>query len=120
MDSDVSDDTKVAQFFEVFLKFYIPLFFSMLQTCSRHAIIAAGSLESELISGDPPMATREEMLDRVRKALGRPNTGSPVTPLPPLDLTGVMPPLAPEDYLAKFEAEWEKVAGSCLSCGEHG
>ena len=22
-----------------------------------------------------------------------------------------MPPLAPEDYLAKFEAEWEKVAG---------
>ncbi len=57
------------------------------------------------------MATREEMLDRVRKALGRPDTGSPVTPLPPLDLAGVMPPLAPEDYLAKFEAEWEKVAG---------
>ena len=57
------------------------------------------------------MATREEMLDRVRKALGRPNTGSPAMPLPPLDLTGVMPSLAPEDYLAKFEAEWEKVAG---------
>ncbi len=57
------------------------------------------------------MATREEMLDRVRKALGRPNTGSPAMPLPPLDLTGVMPPLAQEDYLAKFEAEWEKVAG---------
>ena len=31
--------------------------------------------------------------------------------MPPLDLAGVMPPLAPEDYLAKFEAEWEKVAG---------
>jgi len=58
------------------------------------------------------MATREEMLDCVRKALGRPNTGSPAIPLPPLDLTGVMPPLAQEDYLAKFEAEWEKVAGA--------
>ena len=57
------------------------------------------------------MATREEMLDRVRKALGRPETGSVVAPLPPLDLAGVMPPLAPEDYQAKFEAEWEKVAG---------
>ena len=57
------------------------------------------------------MTTREEMLDRVRKALGRPNTGPPVTPLPPFDLTGVMPPLAPEGYLAKFEAEWEKVGG---------
>ncbi|MGD1104391.1 MAG: lactate utilization protein [Terriglobia bacterium] len=57
------------------------------------------------------MTTREEILDCVRKALGRPNMGSVVTPLPPLDLTGVMPPLAAEDYLAKFEAEWEKVAG---------
>ena len=57
------------------------------------------------------MTAREEMLGRVRKALGRPTTNSPLTPLPPLDLTGVMPPLAPEDYLAKFEAEWEKVAG---------
>jgi L-lactate dehydrogenase complex protein LldG len=34
-----------------------------------------------------------------------------MTPLPPFDLTGIMPPLAPEDYLAKFEAEWEKVGG---------
>ena len=57
------------------------------------------------------MTTREEMLDRVRKALGRTNTGSPVAPLPPLNLTGVMPPLAPEDNLAKFEVEWEKVGG---------
>ena len=57
------------------------------------------------------MATRAEMLDRVRKALGRPQTGSIVTPLLPPDLAGVMPPLAPEDYQAKFEAEWEKVAG---------
>jgi L-lactate dehydrogenase complex protein LldG len=57
------------------------------------------------------MTTREEMLDRVRKALGRLGTGCTMTSLPPLDLTGVMPPLAPEDYLAKFEAEWEKVGG---------
>ena len=57
------------------------------------------------------MTTREEMLDRVRKALGRPNTSPPVTSLPPFDLTGVMPPLASEGYLAKFEAEWEKVGG---------
>ncbi len=57
------------------------------------------------------MSTRAEMLDRVRKALGRPETGSPVAPLPPFDLTGVMPPLVPEGYLAKFEAEWEKVGG---------
>jgi len=57
------------------------------------------------------MAMRKEMLDRVQKALGRPNRGRLVTPLPPLNLTGVMPPSAPEDYLAKFEAEWEKVGG---------
>jgi L-lactate dehydrogenase complex protein LldG len=57
------------------------------------------------------MATREQMLERVRKALGQPPTGSVPTPLPPFDPTGVMPPLAPEDYQAKFQAEWEKVAG---------
>jgi len=57
------------------------------------------------------MSSREEMLNRVRKALKRPDTGFPVVPLPPLDLAGVMPFVAPEDYLAKFEAEWEKVAG---------
>jgi len=57
------------------------------------------------------MATRQEMLDRDRKALGRPESGSVVTTFPPPDLAGVMPPLAPEDYLSKFEAEWEKVSG---------
>ena len=57
------------------------------------------------------MATREEMLERVRKALGRPNTGSDVAPLPPPDLAGIMPPLAAQDYQSKFEAEWEKVSG---------
>ncbi len=57
------------------------------------------------------MTTREEVLGQVREALGRPETGSDVTPLPPLDLAGIMPRLAPEDYQAKFEAEWEKVSG---------
>jgi len=57
------------------------------------------------------MATREEMLDRVRKALGRTSSDPPTSPAPPLDLAGVMPPLKPEDFQAKFEAEWEKVAG---------
>jgi L-lactate dehydrogenase complex protein LldG len=53
----------------------------------------------------------EEVLDRVRRALGRTETACAVTPLPPLDLAGVMPPLAPDDYQAKFQREWEKVAG---------
>ena len=57
------------------------------------------------------MTTRREMLERVRKALGRPHTGSEVAPLPSLDLAGVMPSLAPEDYQGKFQAEWEKVGG---------
>jgi len=57
------------------------------------------------------MATREEMLNRVRKALGRTDSDSVIAPLPPPDFKGVMPPLAPEEYQAKFEAEWEKVAG---------
>ena len=57
------------------------------------------------------MTTRADMLDRVRKALGRSTTSLPEEPLPSLDLAGVMPALAPEDYLPKFEAEWEKVAG---------
>ncbi len=57
------------------------------------------------------MATRQEMLSRVRKALGRPESGSIVTPVLPPDLAGVMPPLDPGDYLDKFETEWEKVSG---------
>lgn len=56
------------------------------------------------------MSTRSEMLDRVREALGR-NAPSNLSAAPPLDLNGIMPPLAPNDYQAKFEAEWEKVAG---------
>jgi len=55
------------------------------------------------------MSTREEFLSRVRKALGRSGEQPPAPP--PLDLAGVLPPLAPSDYLSKFEAEWQKVAG---------
>lgn len=57
------------------------------------------------------MATREEMLIRVQKALGRPESGSIAPILPTVDLDGVMPPLAPDDYLEKFEAEFTKVSG---------
>jgi L-lactate dehydrogenase complex protein LldG len=57
---------------------------------------------------------RQEMLDRIRKALGRPlETGyepPPDQPGPPLG--NVMPPLAPEEWLPKFEAELGKVGGS--------
>ena len=66
------------------------------------------------------MTTREEMLDRVRKALGKPPTGSGVTPLPAIDLAGIMPPLGPEDYQAKFEVEWEKVAGVAYRVADMG
>lgn len=57
------------------------------------------------------MATREEMLKRVRQALGRPLGTPAVTPLPDFNFQGIMPPLAPTEYQAKFAAEWEKVAG---------
>ncbi len=66
------------------------------------------------------MTTRQEMLDRVRKALGLSNSGSIPPPLSPLDLTGVMPPLAPEEYQAKFEAEWEKVGGVAYQVADSG
>ena len=57
------------------------------------------------------MIAREQMLDRVRKALGRTETGLTVASLPAVDLAGVMPPLEAKDYQSKFEAELEKVAG---------
>jgi hypothetical protein len=45
VDSDVSDDTKVAQFFEVFLEFCIPLFFNTLQLPKGRGIIAVEILQ---------------------------------------------------------------------------
>jgi len=55
------------------------------------------------------------MLERVRKALGRSGENPQPHPPPPLDLGGVMPPLAPEDYQSKFEGEWEKAGGIAYS-----
>jgi L-lactate dehydrogenase complex protein LldG len=57
------------------------------------------------------MATGEEMLDRIRKALGRPSGGALNEVAPFISLAGVMPPLTPNDYLAKFESELERVGG---------
>jgi len=57
------------------------------------------------------MSARAEMLDRIRKALQRPPSGSTPAPLSAFDMAGILPPLNPHDYQAKFEAEWEKVSG---------
>ncbi len=57
------------------------------------------------------MTTRDEMLARVRTALGRSNSLSNFKPLPPLDLAGVMPVLDTADYQSQFAAELEKVGG---------
>ncbi len=61
------------------------------------------------------MARREEIIHRIRKALGRPLDGSSVLSdgaLPPSSpLTGILPIIPPEELLPKFEAELTKVAG---------
>ncbi len=64
------------------------------------------------------MAGREEMLDRIHKALGRPPraAGSGVAmPSAPRDGVGppgeIVPALTPEEALARFEAEWTRVGG---------
>ncbi len=61
-----------------------------------------------------PVSRREEMLARIRKALGCPDQGSRETPLGGIStpMGAVMPPLEPESWLPKFEAEWGKVGGS--------
>jgi len=58
---------------------------------------------------------REEVLAGIRKALGRSPSGPLVLPevrgsSPELGI--VMPPIAPEELVPRFEAELEKVAGS--------
>jgi L-lactate dehydrogenase complex protein LldG len=62
------------------------------------------------------MLGREEMLDRIRKALGRPleAPGAKLMGVKyPLDtLADLLPAIAPEDLLAKFEAELLKVGGA--------
>ena len=56
-------------------------------------------------------STREEMLARIREALGRP--GTPVAvPGPDLpELGDVLPPIPPAELVPKFEEEFRKVAG---------
>ena len=54
------------------------------------------------------------MLDRIRTALGRQEANdleSRLTQLPAARLEGVMPPIAPEARIAKFEAELRLVSG---------
>ncbi len=60
------------------------------------------------------MSEREEMLERIRKALGRPPGGLAETPrqAPTTEMGAVLPPILPEELLPKFEAEWDKVGGS--------
>jgi len=61
------------------------------------------------------LARREEIIQRVRKALGRPLDGSSAfseSTLPHASpLTGILPIIPPEELLPKFEAELTKVAG---------
>ncbi len=61
------------------------------------------------------MVGREEIIQRIRKALGRPLDGSSViseSALPPASpLAGILPIIPPDELLSKFEAELTKVAG---------
>lgn len=62
------------------------------------------------------MSGKEAMLARIRKALGRSAEGLEISAkpaaMPEGELSGIMPPIAPEELLPKFEAEFTKVAGS--------
>ena len=61
------------------------------------------------------MASREEMIRRIRKALGRPQDGRLVaeenSQLPTSSLAGILPAIPPGELLSKFEAELTRVAG---------
>ncbi|HXX22493.1 MAG TPA: LUD domain-containing protein, partial [Terriglobia bacterium] len=61
------------------------------------------------------MARHEEIIQQIRKALGRPLHDSSArgeSALPPASpLVGILPPIPPEELLPKFEAELAKVAG---------
>ena len=61
------------------------------------------------------MARHEEIIQQIRKALGRPLHGSTLlaeSGLPPASpLVGILPAIPPEELLPKFEAELAKVAG---------
>jgi len=67
------------------------------------------------------LARREEIIQRIREALGHPLDGSSVTresTLPPASpLVGILPDIPPEELLAKFEAELTEVAGTAHRAG---
>ena len=62
------------------------------------------------------MTGREEIISRIRKALGRAADGSRATAessLPPASpLAGILPAIPREELLPRFEAEFTKVAGT--------
>ena len=62
------------------------------------------------------MAGREEVINRIRKALGsppdRPSAATERNLALPSPLMGILPTIPPEELLPKFEAEFAKVAGA--------
>jgi L-lactate dehydrogenase complex protein LldG len=68
------------------------------------------------------VSTREEMLQRVRRALGRPPEGGveALGATDPAPTEAGVPPLAVQEILPKFEAEWEKVGGSAYRAAHLG
>ena len=61
------------------------------------------------------MARREEIIQRIRKALGHPRGGPSMVSesalRPPSPLVGILSTIPPEEMLSKFEAELTRVAG---------
>ena len=83
---------------------------------SFSSVIESGErvLRQEAIGRAGRVSGREEMLERIRKALGRPREGAanfPQTRANFPELGAVMPPIAPEDLVPRFEEELRKVAG---------
>lgn len=60
------------------------------------------------------MSKRDNMLERIREALGKPPGGSSTqgTPSAWPDLGPVLPPITPEELVPKFEEELQKVSGA--------
>ncbi len=67
--------------------------------------------------GASSLSAKDDMLGRIRRALGR-GPGNPGhaamlgSPLPPARIEGVIPPIPPEELISKFEAELTRVGGA--------
>lgn len=60
------------------------------------------------------MPGREQMLARIREALGRSASAVPRAPQPPAPpLQGVLPPIPPAELVSRFEEELRNVGGNC-------